>query len=61
MSTPGAEWVEVVARASVYGLRYGQVAIVDRADADVRRYLRGGLIVETDTELDVEPVSGGEQ
>lgn len=52
---PLAEWVEVEARASVYGLRYGQVAIVDQSNADVRRYLRAGLIVRTARELEVKP------
>lgn len=46
MSSPAAEWVEVEARASVYGLRYGQRAIVDRSNPDVLRYLRAGLIVQ---------------
>lgn len=45
------DYVEAEARASIAGLRFGQRAIVDRADPDVLRYLRAGLLVVTGGEV----------
>ena len=45
------EPIEVVCRASLAGLRFGQLAIVDRADPATRRLIRGGYLVPTGVEL----------
>lgn len=42
---PEADWVEVVCRASIARLRYGQHAVVDRSLEAVRKQIRAGHLV----------------
>lgn len=51
---PEADWVEVQARASLCGLHYGQVAIVDRSDAQVRGHIRAGHLVVLTPDAEAE-------
>lgn len=43
--TAEPDWVEVVCRASIARLRYGQHAIVDRSLESVRKQIRAGYLV----------------
>jgi hypothetical protein len=45
MADTAPDWVEVVCRASIARLRYGQHAIVDRSLEAVRKQIRAGYLV----------------
>ncbi len=54
---PEADWVRVVARASLPRLHYGMIAIVDRSDPRVRKQIRAGHLVVLAEEPEPEDAS----